>query len=197
MARPRIDPDEERARLLDACDALLRRTRGVGLTVTALAAECGMSQSNAYRFFPSKAALLAALASRWFAEVEEKLAEIVSSGRPPREALRAFLLTQFEIKTARYREDPALFDAYLALAGKAPDAVAEHALRLRSMLQELVSALPGANEDGAALVEDMTLPLRDPFVMSRMKGGPDTKRAERLVDAVLSLFEAGDGRQPA
>ncbi len=197
MARPRINPEESQARLLEACDALLRRTRGVGLTVTALAAECGMSQSNAYRFFPSKAALLAALASRWFAEIEEKLAEIVSSGLPPRDALRAFLLSQFEIKAARYREDPALFDAYLALASKAPDAVAEHVLRLRSMLQQLVSEMPGAGADSAELVEDMTVPLRDPFVISSLKGSIDINRAERLVEAVLSLFEAGESRPQA
>ncbi|MEE2864381.1 MAG: TetR/AcrR family transcriptional regulator, partial [Pseudomonadota bacterium] len=66
MARPKVENAEIRESLLQAAEHRLRRQGSPRFSVTDLAADCRMSQSNVYRFFPNKAALMAGLAERWF-----------------------------------------------------------------------------------------------------------------------------------
>lgn len=62
-----------------------------GASMQDLARTCGMSVGNFYRYFPSKAAIVAALVTRDLAEVEEEFSKIIESPDPMRtlrEALR-------------------------------------------------------------------------------------------------------------
>ena len=55
-----------------------------GASMQDLARACGMSVGNFYRYFPSKAAIVAALVTRDLAEVEEKFSKIIESDDPMR-----------------------------------------------------------------------------------------------------------------
>lgn len=190
MARPRIDVEAERARMLRAADALLRRTRGSGFSVSALAAECGMSQSNAYRFFPSKAALLEALAARWFADVEEAVDAAVAEARDPESALRAFLETHLRAKRAKYKADPELFSAYLALARKAPAAVRGPVGRLEARMGALVAQLCPEDPDAARMAADLTVQIRNPYLLEQAGGEIGDQRLAAVIDGVIAALRS-------
>lgn len=53
-----------------------------GASMQDLARACGMSVGNFYRYFPSKAAIVAALVTRDLAEVEEGFSQIIKSPNP-------------------------------------------------------------------------------------------------------------------
>lgn len=195
VPRPRTDVAAAREALLVAAEALLKRNGGRRLTVSEVAAECGMSQSNAYRFFPSKAALLQAVGERWFEGIETALAAVVAADSAPEAALRRFLLTHLELKRARFDADPALFRAYLALAEPNMAIVERHLVRLRRLLAVLVARLLGRDDpdDPAVartvlLVEDLTVAFRDPRVIATRRAEFTDARAEAVVAAILAVL---------
>ena len=61
-----------------------------GASMQDLARACGMSVGNFYRYFPSKAAIVAALITRDLTEVEQEFSQIIESPNPMA-ALRAAL----------------------------------------------------------------------------------------------------------
>lgn len=67
-----------------------------GASMQDLARACGMSVGNFYRYFPSKAAIVAALVTRDLAEVEHQFSQIIKSP-DPMAALRAALAHRVEI----------------------------------------------------------------------------------------------------
>jgi AcrR family transcriptional regulator len=84
--------------MLEATERLIRIHGGRKVTVSDVAAACGMSQSNAYRYFPSRLSLLDAVAERWLAAIEEELSAIAASDEPPAEQLVRFVARDFELK---------------------------------------------------------------------------------------------------
>lgn len=66
-----------------------------GASMQDLARTCGMSVGNFYRYFPSKAAIVAALVTRDLAEVEDQFSQIIESP-DPMQALRAALRHRIE-----------------------------------------------------------------------------------------------------
>ena len=68
----KIKPDDTRARIMEAAEALFRRLGYAKTTVADIAAELGMSPANVYRFFPSKNAIVEAICQRCLATLEEK-----------------------------------------------------------------------------------------------------------------------------
>ncbi|WP_274423900.1 TetR/AcrR family transcriptional regulator [Chelativorans sp. YIM 93263] len=196
MARPKPDEDLIKAQLLDAAERLLARYGPAKVTVTEIASECGMSQSNAYRYYPTKQALMAAFAARWFSEVEAKLAEIAQGQGTPRARLRHLLKTQLAIKIERHDRDPALFRAYLELAAANPAAVAAHSKRLSSLIDGLVAetsdGLSGRKINLAATTQailDATLMVRDPWLIARFRDALDKERADSLIDLAISALD--------
>lgn len=75
-------PDDTRARIIVAAEALFRQIGFAKTTVADIAAELGMSPANVYRFFASKNAIVDAICQRCLAEVEDK-AWAVARGRGP------------------------------------------------------------------------------------------------------------------
>src|SRR6266568_576014 len=68
----RTKPDDTRARIIAAAEALFRRLGFGKTTVADIAAELKMSPANVYRFFASKNAIVEAICKRCLSEVEEK-----------------------------------------------------------------------------------------------------------------------------
>jgi AcrR family transcriptional regulator len=191
MARPKVENAEIRESLLQAAEHRLRRQGSPRFSVTDLAADCRMSQSNVYRFFPNKAALMAGLAERWFEDVEVALQVEISAAESWQSKLAAFVRVQLAIKSERFDDDPDLFRAYLTLAGEHPEPVTIHVSRLRKMLEGILGALFEGSELKRAceLVEDATQLFRDPFLIARLRPRCTEERAEAVLAAVLSELE--------
>jgi AcrR family transcriptional regulator len=71
-AQVRTKPDDTRARIMEAAEALFRRLGYAKTAVADIGTELGMSPANVYRFFPSKNAIVEAICQRCLAELEEK-----------------------------------------------------------------------------------------------------------------------------
>lgn len=94
-------------RLLDAALVCFRRLGGKRTRIEDIAAEAGIARTAVYRHYQNKRAIVAALATRWLAEDETRLAAIArDTGRSPAARLHAFLLKDAE-NTRRYLSDPA------------------------------------------------------------------------------------------
>src|ERR1700676_4069059 len=85
-------PDDTRARIVEAADALFRRMGFAKTAVTDIAAELGMSPANVYRFFASKNAIVEAICQRHLGTMENEAWAIARSRAPaPTRLERLFL----------------------------------------------------------------------------------------------------------
>ena len=191
MARPQTDHEATREQLLETAEQLIRERGPVSITVTDIANACGMSQSNVYRFFPSKEALFEAFAERWFSELNEIMEEVVESDLAPREKLYQFFARRLVVKRARYNEDPDYFMSCMALGEEHREVVmsyvdlADHYMAV--ILSEAIAG--GAFRDKTiaemmSLVNLMLAPFCDPVLMARYKGAtPENLRT--IIDAIF------------
>ncbi|MFV0474654.1 MAG: TetR/AcrR family transcriptional regulator [Pikeienuella sp.] len=183
MARPKANVQEISDRLIEEAERLLAETRGRRLVLSEIADRVGISQSYVHRFFPTKAALVRALAQRWFDEVERESSAAAGADVPAAKRLEVWMLGLLRLKRDRYDEDPALFDAYLELAGEHPDLVAAHTGRLHEDLARIVAGMVPAGELPAAvaLVEDATILFRTPHNISRCRAQATDERAKAVI----------------
>lgn len=192
MARPRTDIAIKKQELVEAAEALLAIHGASKVTVSDVSAYCNMSQSNAYRFFPTKAALMTAVATRWFEDFEQTLSEIAQQSGPAEAVLKTFLLCQLRLKRDRFDQNPKLFQAYLDLAAQNMDAVRGHVRAMSELLQTLVDRWLEESRlthlDGltvAHIIEDGTLLFRDPYVIARRRDACTDVRACAVIDGLL------------
>jgi AcrR family transcriptional regulator len=191
VARPRIDKDEIRNRLIDEAETALEESRGRRLVLSDLARRIGISQSYTHQFFPTKADLVRALALRWFADVERASRHAAEDDRAASQRLKAWVLSILQIKRDRYDRNPVLFDAYLNLASGHVDLVRTHTARLQGDLAKIVSDLVPQEkvEQAIHLVEDATLLFRTPHNISRHRLLATDERAEAVVDMLIVHLE--------
>jgi AcrR family transcriptional regulator len=85
-------PEDTKARIVEAAEALFRQIGFAKTTVADIAAELAMSPANVYRFFPSKDAIVEAICRRCLAEVEEQAWQIARSRAPASERIERLIL---------------------------------------------------------------------------------------------------------
>ena len=85
-------PDDTKARIMDAAEALFLRLGYAKTAVADIAAELDMSPANVYRFFPSKNAIVEAICRRCLSEVEEKAWRVARSKGPAAERMERLIL---------------------------------------------------------------------------------------------------------
>lgn len=85
-------PDDTRARIIEAAEALFFRLGYAKTAVADIAAELDMSPANVYRFFPSKNAIVEAICRRCLAEVEEKAWRVARSKGPAGDRIERLIL---------------------------------------------------------------------------------------------------------
>jgi AcrR family transcriptional regulator len=85
-------PDDTRARIMDAAEALFRRLGFAKTAVADIAADLKMSPANVYRFFPSKNAIIEAICQRCLGELEERAWAVARSRGTAAERLERLVL---------------------------------------------------------------------------------------------------------
>ncbi|PIE09850.1 MAG: hypothetical protein CSA72_11140 [Rhodobacterales bacterium] len=186
MARPKIDQDEVRFRLLNEAEKLLSETNGRRLVLSEIADRIGFSQPYIHKFFATKSDLVRALARRWFDAVENVSANALTADAPVPERLEMWLLGMLRIKRDRYDADPALFDAYMHLAADHPDLISAHTDRLRQDLTQILSDCVPSAELAATveLVEDATALFRIPQNIARYRASVTDRRARAVLELI-------------
>lgn len=176
-----------RQRFVGAAEELLRSNGGAQLKLSEVAARLGMSQSNSYRYFPDRRALVSMLAENWFSEVEQETAAAVTAQQHPEAQILSWVLTTMRVKCRSFDADPILFHAYLKLATGEIDTVARHVTRLRDMVRPSMATLVSQAPLEVALdvLEDATMLYRNPYLIAQNRPKLSEARALAVTKAVI------------
>ena len=182
-------------RILAAAETVLRRHGVEKTNVVDIARALGISHTNIYRHFPSKKALLDAVAARWLEKVTAPLQAIANDhARPPSERLVAWFDTLRTVKQRKVLDDPELFRVYHRLAVAARELVGTHIADLLGQVEGIIadgmargefSGHLDANAAARACLHAMS-PFHHPALLSQ--GAPPEEADAR---AVLGLLLAG------
>jgi AcrR family transcriptional regulator len=88
----KANPEDTRARIIDAADVLFRRLGYSKTAVADIAEQLGMSPANVYRFFPSKIAIVQAIAQACLGELKAKIWAVARSRAPADQRLEQLVL---------------------------------------------------------------------------------------------------------
>jgi AcrR family transcriptional regulator len=132
---PRIPAD---ARLLALASDHLKRFGPRHLTVVGIAEAAGMTHANVYRYFPSKAALVDAVAERWLKSLEATVAEIADAPDPADDKLERLIQALARGHRDLLAEDRHLFDVYCTATETSRALVRRHRVRLRQLIERVV-----------------------------------------------------------
>lgn len=199
MARPHTDIDAGREDLIDlVVEQITERGLGV-VTVTEVAALAGMSPASFYRYFPSKDALIEAVAERWFQPKVAIMEEVVASTLPPRRKMYEFFARRFGLMKAEWERDPVAFSTYVELGR-------EHFELIRSYVDlgdhYLAEIIAEAMTEGhfSDLSIDETLSLVNQMVSVYVNIGAmepvmpklSTDKLARIIDAIFDGLGGAD-----
>ena len=127
-------------RILDAAERVLRRHGAEKTNVVDIARVLGMSHGNIYRHFPSKKALLDAVASRWLHKVTSPLQAIANDRTcSASDRLVRWFDTLRTVKQHKVLDDPELFRVYHRLAVAAGELVREHVDDLLAQVEQIIT----------------------------------------------------------
>ena len=134
-------------RILNAAEEVLRRHGAAKTNVVDVARTLGMSHANIYRHFPSKKALLDAVAARWLGTVTAPLEVIAADGtRTATARLTAWFHALRLAKQRKVRRDPELFRVYHGIVENAHEVVGAHIATLLRQLAGILAAGVAAGE---------------------------------------------------
>ena len=129
-----------RERILDAAESVLRRHGAEKTNVVDVAKVLGMSHGNIYRHFPSKKALLDAVAVRWLEKVTLPLAAIAAdTALPAAERLTKWFDKLRILKRRKVQDDPELFHVYHKHVATMRDVTDKHVQALLSQLERIIT----------------------------------------------------------
>jgi AcrR family transcriptional regulator len=111
-----------------------------------------MSHGNIYRHFPSKKAILDAVAARWLRAVTIPLAAIADDPvKPAAESLALWFNSLTKAKQQKVLADPELFRVYHSIAKTMREVVEEHVDGLRAQLEKIIRRGVATGEFSPAL----------------------------------------------
>lgn len=137
-ARARPTSVSTDARLLAIATDHLSRLGPKGVTVVAIAAEAGMTHANVYRYFPSRDALLDAVAARWLRALEAELTGIADAPDPPNDKIERLLGALGLAQREKLAREPNLFAVHLDATVASRPVARRHRVRLRLLIERVL-----------------------------------------------------------
>ncbi len=203
MPRPETDIEAGREKLIQTAEVIIRERGAINFTITDLAAEAGMSQSNVYRFFENKDELAEAMAGRWFAELIAIIEGLIEADMPAQQKLYEFFARRLAIKRARFEEDPDLFRSYMELGDQHFEVIRGYVdLTDHYMAMILAEAMEEGYFEGleldeiVSLVNTMVQPFCNPKLMMDMTHLADEVRLRQVIDTILAGLKARSENAP-
>ena len=139
----KVRPDDTRARIVEAAEALFRRLGYAKTAVADIAAELKMSPANVYRFFPSKNAIVEAICERCLSEVEEQAWAIARSKAPAAERLERLVRDILKYHKENLLVETRVHDIVLVAMENSWAAIRTHKETIRTIVEVIL-------RDGAA-----------------------------------------------
>ena len=187
-------------RILAAAEAVLRRHGVEKTNVVDIARALGISHTNIYRHFPSKKALLDAVAARWLHVVTSPLEAIAEDhDRPAAERLVAWFDTLRVAKQHKVLDDPELFRVYHRLAMAARELASDHVTGLLDQVERIIaegmvrgefSGRLDARASAQACVHAMS-PFHHPAMLSQAGTPPKEEEAHTVLGLLLAGLRTG------
>jgi AcrR family transcriptional regulator len=137
-AQVKIKPDDTRARIMDAAEALFRRLGFAKTAVADIAAELKMSPANVYRFFPSKNAIIEAICQRCLGECEERAWAVARSRGSAAERTERLVLEILAYHKENHLTDQRVNDMVLAAIELSWGAIRAHKEHIRMVLEAIL-----------------------------------------------------------
>lgn len=126
------------SRLLAIAAEHLRLHGPRGVTVVAVAQAAGMTHANVYRYFPSKADLIDAVAGEWLKELEVHLAEIADAPDPADDKLERLIHAIARAYRDCAETTPHLFDVYVSAVEQSRGIARRHRGRQLRLLERVI-----------------------------------------------------------
>src|SRR5262249_31334582 len=137
-AQVKTKPDDTRARIMDAAEALFRRLGFTKTAVADIAAELKMSPANVYRFFPSKNAIIEAICQRCLGECEERAWAVARSRGSAAERAERLVLEILAYHKENHLTDQRVNDMVLAAIELSWGAIRAHKEHIRMVLEAIL-----------------------------------------------------------
>jgi AcrR family transcriptional regulator len=134
----RHKPDDTRARIMEAAEALFRRLGYSKTAVADIAAELGMSPANVYRFFPSKNAIVEAICQRCLSEVEEKAWAVARAKGPAGPRIERLILEILAYHKDNLLTEKGVSEMVLAAIEMSWDAIRAHKQVMHTVLEVIL-----------------------------------------------------------
>jgi AcrR family transcriptional regulator len=131
-------PEDTRARIMEAAEALFRRLGYAKTAVADIASELRMSPANVYRFFPSKTAIVQAICQRCLTELDEKAWAIARSKGSASERLERLQLEILAYHKENLLEEQKVNDMVLVAIEENWDAILAHKERIRTVIEMIL-----------------------------------------------------------
>ena len=131
----KVKPDDTRARIVEAAEALFLRLGYAKTAVADIAAELKMSPANVYRFFPSKNAIVEAICQRCLAEVEEQAWAIARAKGPAADKLERLTLDILKYHIENLFTETRVHDIVLVAMENSWAAIRAHKETIRTVVE--------------------------------------------------------------
>jgi AcrR family transcriptional regulator len=183
------------ARLLTIASDHLKRFGARHVTVVSIADAAGMTHANVYRYFPSKAALIDAVAAQWLKRVEAVIAAIADAPDPADDKLERLLQAWARTHRDLLRHDPHLFDVYCTATETRRSIVRRHRTRMRQLTERVLDEgiatgkFETRDRDRAVtFITDVTFRFINPLTIRLDSDMPDDLADQRLGSLVRAIL---------
>ena len=131
----RTKPDDTRARIMAAAEALFRRLGFAKTTVADIAAELEMSPANVYRFFSSKNAIVEAICKHCLSEVEEMAWTVARSKASGAERMERLILEILAYHKENFVSEQRVNELVVAAIEGSWDAIKAHKQNMQNVAE--------------------------------------------------------------
>ncbi len=134
----KVRPDDTRARIVEAAEALFLRLGYAKTAVADIAAELKMSPANVYRFFPSKNAIVEAICQRCLGDVEEQAWTIARAKAPAAEKLERLFIDILKYHKENLLTETRVNDIVLVAMENSWAAIRTHKETMRTIVEVIL-----------------------------------------------------------
>ncbi len=196
-ARPAVSSATADARLLVVAAGHVRRFGANRVTVVGVAGEAGMTHANVYRYFPSKVALLDAVAGAALRPIETLLADIAAAPDPADDKLERMILGLWRAYRDFLEADRNIFDVYVTAVATSRGLARKHRGRVRTLFERVVDEgvatgafEPRDRERALSLLTDTFYRFTHPAAIRLDADLPRASLDMRLASAVRVVLRA-------
>ena len=192
----KVKPDDTRARIVEAAEALFLRLGYAKTAVADIAAELKMSPANVYRFFPSKNAIVEAICQRCLSEVEEQAWAIARAKGPSADRLERLFVDILKYHKENLLTETRVHDIVLVAMENSWGAIRAHKETMRTIVEVILRDGVAAGEfetidprQGSEQIMHATVSFCHPLLVSQgLQDGEDLEASAR--SAVRFLVRA-------